>query len=477
MEHNEQHKKTNKVGRLAKNSALFAIGELASKVIIFLMVPLYTYSLSTEEYSISDLITTTVALASPFFTLVIYEAVMRFTLDKGSNKKTIFSIGFWIFIVGSILVCFISYVVFDFIPILKDYWLLFFIYYIVFNFFNIAAGFIKGLEHLKLFTIVGIVNTFLMVLLNMLFLLYFKMGIKGYLWATIISTGFSTALIFAFERLDRYIISPSKIEKKDWSGMLKYAMPMIPNSAMWWINNSSDRYLVTFVISTAANGIYSVAYKIPSIFSVLTSVFMQAWQISVVDDFGTKEGTAFFNKTYDFYLRCCITVSSLLILVSKILAKFLFLNEFFSAWKFSIILILGFCFHSIAGFLGTVYTTAKKTNMLFVSTTISAVFNIVFTFVLLKLFGVMGAAIATTLSYLLVYVIRRIDSKKYIDIKSNLCLFAIEYVIIIAQIVVMLLDTGILSTIMSVLLFLLIVCLNKEIPVRMFSMILNKIKR
>lgn len=474
---NEKTMKSSKAGRLAKNSALFAIGELASKIIIFLMVPLYTYSLSTEEYSISDLITTTVALASPFFTLVIYEAVMRFTLDKDSNKKTIFSIGFWIFFVGSILVGFVSYVAFDFIQILKDYWLLFFIYYIVFNFFNIAAGFIKGLEHLKLFTIVGIVNTFLMVLLNMLFLLYFKMGIKGYLWATIISTGFSSALIFVFERLDRYIISPSKIKIKDWSEMLEYAMPMIPNSAMWWINNSSDRYLVTFVISTAANGIYSVAYKIPSIFSVLTSVFMQAWQISVVDEFGTKEGTAFFNKTYDFYLRCCITVSSLLILTSKMLAKFLFLNEFYSAWKFSVVLILGFCFHSIAGFLGTVYTTAKKTNMLFVSTTISAVFNIAFTFILLKLFGVMGAAIATTLSYLLVYVIRRIDSKKYIDIKSNLYLFVIEYVIIIAQIVVMLFDAGILSTIMSVLLFLLIVYLNKGIPARMFSMILNKIKR
>lgn len=476
MANNEKSIKSSKAGRLAKNSALFAIGELASKVIIFLMVPLYTYSLSTEEYSISDLITTTVALASPFFTLVIYEAVMRFTLDKDSDKQTIFSIGFWIFMVGSIIVGIISYVIFLFIPILKDYWLLFFIYYEVFNFFNIAAGFIKGLEHLKLFTIVGIINTFLMVLLNMLFLLYFKMGIEGYLWATIISTGFSSILIFVFERLDRYIISPTKIGKPDWTGMLRYAMPMIPNSAMWWINNSSDRYLVTFVISTAANGIYSVAYKIPSIFSVLTSVFMQAWQISVVDDFGTKEGTAFFNKTYDFYLRCCITVSSLLILSSELLAKFLFLNEFYTAWKFSIVLILGFCFHSIAGFLGTVYTTAKKTNMLFVSTTISAVFNIVFTFILLKVFGVMGAAIATTLSYLLVYIIRRIDSRKYIDIESNLKLFAIEYMLIITQIIAMLFDFGYLSTVLSVLLFLLIVCLNKEIPVRMFGMLLNKIK-
>ena len=88
----------------------------------------------------------------------------------------------------------------------------------------------------------------------------------------------------------------------------------------------------------------------------------------------------------------------------------------------------------------------------------------------------MGAAIATTLSYLLVYIIRRIDSRKYIDIESNLKLFAIEYMLIITQIIAMLFDFGYLSTVLSVLLFLLIVCLNKEIPVRMFGMLLNKIK-
>lgn len=474
---NNTNSKINKVSRLAKNSALFAIGELASKIIIFLMVPLYTFSLSTEEYSISDLITTSVALVSPFFTLVIYEAVMRFTLDKDSDKRMIFSIGFWIFIIGSLMVGLLSYFIFPYVPLLRNYWFLFFLYYISFNLFNIVAGFIKGLEHLKLFTLVGIVHTFFLVILNVLFLLYYKMGIEGYLWATIISSGLSSFIIFMTDRLDKYIIRPSSIKRKEWGTMLKYAAPMIPNSAMWWINNSSDRYLVTFVISTAANGIYSVAYKIPSVFSVFTSIFMQAWQISVVDDFGTKVGTEFFNKTYDFYLKCCISVSSLLIISSKVLASFLFLNEFYTAWKFSIVLILGFCFHSIAGFLGTVYTSAKKTKMLFFSTSISAIFNMFLTYFMLKIMGVMGAAIATTLSYFLVYVIRRVDSKKYLEIKSNLKLFVLEYIILLIQIALMLIDYNYVSIIISVSLFVLLLYLNKEIPMLLVKVLLNKIRK
>ena len=467
----------NQVDRLVKNSALFAIGDFASKVIVFLMVPLYTYALSTEQYSISDLITTTVALASPFFSFVIYEAVMRFTLDKNSDKKVVFSIGFWIFVWGTLLLTVVSYITFQYITILRDYWLLFISYYVAFTLYNIVSGFVKGLEHVKLFTIAGIVHTIIMVVLNLAFLLWLKWGVVGYLLASIISSFIALGLLVYKDRIFEYLILPFHIKRKDWKAMLKYACPMIPNSAMWWINNSSDRYLVTYLVSSAANGIYSVAYKIPSIFSVLTAIFMQAWQISVVDDFGTKQGTVFFNKTYDFFFRASITISCLLILLSKFLAKFLFLHELYIAWKFSVVLILGFCFHSISGFLGTIYTTAKQTNMLFVSTSIAAVFNIIFTFIFIKFWGVMGAAIATSASYFLVYIIRRIDGKKHIDISSNVFLFAIEIAIMTFQAVVVILDFIDYSWLLSLVSFFAIIILNRDITVKLIISIHSKLKK
>ena len=191
----------NQVDRLVKNSALFAIGDFASKVIVFLMVPLYTYALSTEQYSISDLITTTVALASPFFSFVIYEAVMRFTLDKNSDKKVVFSIGFWIFVWGTLLLTVVSYITFQYITILRDYWLLFISYYVAFTLYNIVSGFVKGLEHVKLFTIAGIVHTIIMVVLNLAFLLWLKWGVVGYLLASIISSFIALGLLVYKDRI------------------------------------------------------------------------------------------------------------------------------------------------------------------------------------------------------------------------------------------------------------------------------------
>ena len=68
--------------KLVKNTLLLMLGNFSSKLLVFLMVPLYTSVLTTAEYATSDLLTTTINLLYPFATLMISTAVMRFCLDK-----------------------------------------------------------------------------------------------------------------------------------------------------------------------------------------------------------------------------------------------------------------------------------------------------------------------------------------------------------------------------------------------------------
>ena len=78
---------------LLKDTGLLTISNFASKVLVFLLVPLYTSVLSTEEYGIYDLIVSTVSLLYPLLTLNIVDAVMRFTMDKDVDKKQVAYIG------------------------------------------------------------------------------------------------------------------------------------------------------------------------------------------------------------------------------------------------------------------------------------------------------------------------------------------------------------------------------------------------
>ena len=76
--------------------------------------------------------------------------------------------------------------------------------------------------------------------------------------------------------------------------MLAYCVPLIPTAVFWWIMGVSDRYLVKWLVGSDANGIYAVAYKIPTILTILATVFMDAWQLSAIAESGDRRAQARF---------------------------------------------------------------------------------------------------------------------------------------------------------------------------------------
>ena len=88
--------KTNRYKRLIKNILLLLTGNFVAKILSFFMVPFYTSILTTSDYGVSDLITTTVLLVLPFFSVLMDESVMRFTLDETYDRKQVFTISFFV---------------------------------------------------------------------------------------------------------------------------------------------------------------------------------------------------------------------------------------------------------------------------------------------------------------------------------------------------------------------------------------------
>ena len=73
--------------KLGKNIILLTVGNFASKVLSFFLVPFYTTVLSTKEYGSADILTTSINLILPIFSMLIYESVLRFLLDDTNDKK------------------------------------------------------------------------------------------------------------------------------------------------------------------------------------------------------------------------------------------------------------------------------------------------------------------------------------------------------------------------------------------------------
>lgn len=202
--------------------------------------------------------------------------------------------------------------------------------------------------------------------------------------------------------------------------MTSYSKPMVANAVSWWVNNASDRYVVTWLCGVAINGIYSVSYKIPSIMSILQSIFSQAWTLSATKEFDKEDKDGFFINIYNAYNFLLVIACSLLTFMDKPLAKMLFAKDFYSAWKYAPFLMISTVFSGMAAFLGGILSALKKSSLFAKSSVITAVVNTILNIVLVIFIGPLGAAISTAFAYFLMWLIRLKQVKQCIDLRVSI---------------------------------------------------------
>ncbi len=429
----------NRYKKLSFNFLVMTIGQFSSKILSFLLVPLYTAILTTEEYGTYDLIVTTVTLLTPFFTLTIAEAIMRFCMDEDYERKEVLTIGILIASIGTLLLA-SCYPIIKHIDAIADYYGWIVLFFASHNFYLILTQYLKGVNKTQLYAVCGIISTAATLILNVVFLIGLSWGIFGYLLAYVI--GHVLIILFILFKINIFkcVTNPFKIKATVYKDLLTYSIPMVPNSICWWISNSSDKYMVRAMVSASALGIYSVSYKIPNIMAIFTTIFNSAWQISAVEDFGSEDSKKFYSNIYRLFSAGNVIFASFLILLSKPLALLLYQKDFYVAWKASAILIMAFVFNALAGLVGSVYTSAKKTHMLFYSTIVAAVSNILFNLLLIPVWGTLGAAAATFISYFLVWGIRIVHSRKILKFKINLFQNLVSYCLLIVQVIIIVLE-------------------------------------
>ena len=263
------------------------------------------------------------------------------------------------------------------------------------------------------YSIGNVLHTFFIAALNILFLVVFKGGIEGYLNAYIIANILTATYALIMGKGYRSF-SFSGVDKKLLQRMIRYSIVLIPNSFMWWIMNSSDRVMVSSMVGIAANGIYAVSYKLPTLVSTLTTIFNQAWSYSAIREEGTEDENEYNNKIFRTLIGIVMLIGIGLITFMKPFLSIYVAKEYYVAWKYTPFLTVGCVYLTLATFMATSYTVHKDSFGYLFSGMFGAIFNIVMNLALIPLIGVYGAAIATCISYMLVFVFRLFHTRKYI---------------------------------------------------------------
>ncbi len=429
-----------KYKRLMSNTLIFAIGTFSSKLLSFFLTRLYTAVLNTQQYGVTDLIQQTGNLLLPLVTLGITNAVVRFGLEKGVRKQDVFTTGVLSLLGGMALLLLISPLI-GMIEMLSGYVWLLCLFVFMSSLRSLCAQFVRAQSRVKLFAFDGILSTATTIGFNVLFLIVLRDtafgGIVGYIFSIICSDALSVVFLFTVAKLHRYIRFRG-IDFHQSCAMLKYSIPLIPNTILWWITNVSDRYIVAYQLGEGANGLYAAAYKIPSMIMLVSGIFMDAWQISAFTE--EEERDRFYTKVMSAYSSILFVMASGVILCTRLIPHILFAEAYYDAWKYIPLLVVAMVFTCMVNFLGSIYMVEKKSVRSLMTAAISAVVNIVLNVWWIPIFGVNGAAAATLVCYLLVFAIRLWDTRRYIRIQWNFFRLIACTLILILQTVLLLLE-------------------------------------
>ena len=453
---------------LLKNTVIFSIGNFGTKIISFFLVPLYTNILTTREYGTVDLIYTIGMVLVPLLTLNIGESIMRFALDKDADCDKIMSTGITILIFGAIIGLLILPIA-NLFESVSNYSIYIYLYTLTLAFSQIFLCYLRGKEFLMKYSIGNIIQSLTIAIFNIIFLIGMKKGIEGYLMAYILAN-VCTGLYGFWAGKVNLVIKKYSIDLELSKNMIKYSVVLIPNSFMWWIMNSSDRMMVSAMISVTANGVYAVAYKIPTLLSTITTIFNQAWSYSAIREDESEDKEEYNNRVYDNLVTIVIVVATGLLMIMKPFLSVYVGKEYYAAWHYVPYLIVGFVFMTLGSFIATSYTVHKDSMGFLISGTVGAIINLILNFILIPMMGVSGAAFATCISYFGVFAYRIKDTQKYIKLRvfkrKQIC----GYALLILSAMTCYLDNCIGQTLL-VIEFICIILLNKEFVKDMLKII------
>ncbi|MBI9055291.1 MAG: oligosaccharide flippase family protein [Bacteroidales bacterium] len=401
----------NKLKTTFKHTFIYSLGNISSKLIGFILLPLYTNFLSTGEYGTLAILEITSTIFVTIFSLSLSTTMVRWCSDEKS-KYRIKSIVFTTLVSSFIIVIFLNLILF---PFSKSFSTLFFnsahytsyfqilIVSASFEILNlIALNLIRFKEKPKLYISLSIIKILTVLSFNIYFIKYLNLGIKGVLLSILIGNVLFTILTI-----------PTLLKNIVWhfyfnelKEMLKYGFPLIFSTMSMMLLTMGDRYIIKHFLDYSSVGIYSLGYKIASVLNVFIIQSFQTGFLPIAyKNFDKPDAQRFFSKTLTYYtLILVITGLSISLFSEEIITLFSKNVEYNIAYTIVPFISLAFIFKGIQYVFSLGLHFVKKTKYNAIIVLLAALINLALNFILIPQMGIYGAAIATVFSWFIMTI-------------------------------------------------------------------------
>ncbi len=402
---------------LIKNTIIIFIGKIATQMLIFFLLPIYTKFLNPSDYGYVDVVITYIQLLIPIVILELDMGVFRFLLDQRQNKdgqKEIISSTFFLIAKLTIIFLMLGWIISYFINIKLFHLIIANIFATILSSYllQISRGFGKNVNYSIACFITGLVT----IISNIILIIYLNKGAESILISATMGNLICSIYLFISLRMYNYL-SLKKYNQKRNKEILKYSIPLIPNFLSWWIVNVSDRTLISAFLGVNANGIYAAATKFPSIINSLFSIFSLSWTESASLHIDDNDRDDFFSKVANNVIKIFGCLSIGLITAMPMFFSIFIKEQYYEAYFQIPILILGSFFNCIVLVYSAIYVAKKMTKQVALTSLFSAIINIFINLIFIKKMGLYAASISTVIAYISMAIYRHFDLKKFVKIK------------------------------------------------------------
>lgn len=396
--------------RLFKHLSIYGLGGILSKSITFLLLPLYTRLLTPADYGILALVTIVGNVIGILYGLMISSGFIRNYYDNSEEekRKILFS--------TALCFTFINALIFSLIGIAFSgntaslifkfhngslYIKLIIISTMLHSCSPIFYGLLMVREQSKKYVAVNIITLITTLTSTIILLVVFEWTVKGVLVGQII--GKSVELfILTLLMLKNINITFSRSALID---MLKFSGPLIPTQLAFLILTLSDRFFLQGYKNVTDVGLYSLGYKFAALIPLFAIQPLKAWGpyiFSLIQN--PKKCKATIANFSRYYLSAILFLTILISVFSREVLMVMAKSDYWSAGKVVYILCISSVFFGMINVVSYGFHIVKKTWITSFFFIFGAFLNLYFNYLLIPKYGMIGASVATSLSFLCILI-------------------------------------------------------------------------
>ena len=461
--------------RLIKKTGIYLIGNLSSKILSVILVPLYAFYINAESLGNFDYSQTLTNILVPIFFIAIWEAILKFLLSEQEKKEKIIATSAIFSIMQAIVLCIVMVLYYTFIND-NNYKYYIITMLISHGIANIWQYFARGVKENKLYVLSGVVSTLINFIFNVVLICILKMQEEA-LYIAYIMGNLSIFIVIETKLHIIKNIAKKNIDKKLLKKMLLFSAPLVINLISGWLISGFGRIIVTKVLGTTQNGLYAFGNKfsviVTFIGSVLNMAIIEETIITVKEDKISKSFSDTIQLIFEKFMQ-------LLLLAIPIITIFYIIikdTEYYESRKYFSLLLIYALLMSMSTNIGSIFQAIDKTKYISLTTIIGAFFTVVISLIFIKFYGVMAVVIAQTIGAFIMLILRYKMAQKFVDIKikwRNIILLTLTYIFIS---IICLQCNWIINVIIEFMLIVAITYVNKKYITDIKNFLSKKIKR